>query len=177
LIVRDGAGAETPVTTAAQWRVRRAHILRHVQEVMGALPGDERRVPLDVTVVEETDEPSYVRRKITYASEPGDRVPAWLLRPKGGDARRPAVLCLHQTTAIGKDEPAGLGGNQNLHYARELAERGFVTLAPDYPGFGEHRVDAYALGYAGASMKAIWDNRRAVDLLGSLPEVDPVASA
>ena len=60
----------------------------------------------------------------------------------------PAVLCLHQTIAIGKDEPAGLGQNLELAYARELAERGYVTLAPDYPNFGEYKINVYDLGYA-----------------------------
>jgi len=82
------------------------------------------------------------------------------------------MLCLHQTTRIGKDEPVGLGGKPNLAYARELAERGYVTIAPDYPNFGEYKVDPYTLDYASASMKAIWNNMRAVDLLVSLPEVD-----
>ncbi|MCE9531770.1 MAG: acetylxylan esterase, partial [Planctomycetes bacterium] len=84
----------------------------------------------------------------------------------------PAMLCLHQTTKIGKGEPAGVGGLPNLHYALELAERGYVTLAPDYPNFGDYQVDAYAKGYASATMKGIWNHMRAVDLLQSLPEVD-----
>ncbi len=56
------------------------------------------------------------------------------------------MLCLHQTIAIGKDEPAGLGQNLDLAYARELAERGYVTLAPDYPNFGEYKIDVYCSG-------------------------------
>jgi acetyl esterase/lipase len=174
LIVRDRDGAASPIRTPAEWQVRRAHILAHLQEVMGRLPGGERRVLLDMKVADEIDEPKFVRRKISYATEPGDRVPAWLLVPKtGASGRRPAMLCLHQTVNIGKDEPVGLGGKPNLRYARELADRGYVTIAPDYPNFGEHRVDPYGLGYASASMKAIWDNLRAIDLLTSLPDVDP----
>ena len=83
------------------------------------------------------------------------------------------MLCLHQTVKIGKDEPVGLGGKENLRYAKELAERGYVTLTPDYPNFGEYARDVYAMGYASASMKAIWNNMRAVDVLSSLEEVDP----
>ena len=85
------------------------------------------------------------------------------------------MLCLHQTTRIGKAEPAGLGGKPNLAYAKELAERGFVALAPDYPNFGEYHYDPYAHGYASATMKGIVNHRRAVDLLESLPEVNPRA--
>lgn len=175
LVVRGPDGGQTRVATPADWDVRRSHILAHLQEVMGPLPGGERRVPLDLRVVETIDEPDFVRKKVSYASEPGDRVPAWLLIPKRrpGSGKVPAMLCLHQTTSIGKDEPVGLGGKVNLRYARELAARGYVTLAPDYPNFGEHKVDPYALGYASASMKAIWDNLRGVDLLRSLEEVEP----
>ena len=86
------------------------------------------------------------------------------------------MLCLHQTIAIGKDEPAGLGQNRELAYARELAERGYVTLAPDYPNFGEYKINVYDLGYASATMKAIWNNLRAIDLLCSLDEVDPCSN-
>jgi hypothetical protein len=172
MVVRDASGEETPVKRVADWEVRRAHILAHLQAVMGPLPGGERRVPLDVKVVEAIEEPAYIRTRLSYRSEPGDRVPAWLLTPKQSARKGPAMLCLHQTVKIGKDEPIGKGGKPNLRYAKELAERGYVTLAPDYPNFGEHEVDPYALGYPSASMKAIWDNMRGVDLLTSLPEVD-----
>lgn len=118
--------------------------------------------------------PAFIRQKVTFASEPGDRVPAWLLIPTtSAKGRRPAVLCLHQTIAIGKDEPVGLGKNQELAYARELAERGYVALAPDYPNFGEYKIDVYGLGYKSATMKAVWNNLRAIDLLCSLQDVDP----
>jgi dienelactone hydrolase len=173
LVVRDETGDETPITTPDGWQVRRAHIVAHFQDVTGPLPGGERRVPLAVKVEETIDGPKYLRKKLTFASEPGDRVPAWLLIPKDLKGKAPAMLCLHQTTRIGKDEPVGLGGKPNLAYARELAERGYVAIAPDYPNFGDYKVDPYALGYASASMKAIWNNMRAVDLLVSLPEVDP----
>lgn len=173
MVVRDKAGKETPVKGVDDWKVRRGHVLAHLQEVMGPFPGDERKMPLDIQIIESFDEPSYLRRKITFATEPGDRVPAWLLIPKGGTGKRPAALCLHQTVAIGKDEPVGLGGKPNLRYAKELAERGYVAIAPDYPNFGEYKIDVYAKGYASASMKAIWNNTRAVDLLTSLDEVDP----
>jgi dienelactone hydrolase len=48
-----------------------------------------------------------------------------------------------------------------------------VTLAPDYPGFGDYKIDAYAKGYVSATMKGIWNHRRAVDVLQAMPEVDP----
>jgi len=45
-------------------------------------------------------------------------------------------------------------------------------LAPDYPSFGEYKYDFARSPYASGSMKAIWNNMRAVDLLAARPEVD-----
>lgn len=173
-VVRDFEGKETAIKTIADWNVRRAHIISAVEEVMGELPGGERRTPLQARVEESIDEFSHTRKRITFASEPGDRVPAWLLTPRraSDSSKLPALLCAHQTIAIGKDEPVGLGGKTSLHYGKEAVERGYVVLAIDYPNFGEHRVDPYALGYASASMKAIWDAMRGIDYLESLNEVD-----
>jgi dienelactone hydrolase len=157
------------------WLLRRQQVVANLEQVMGPLPGPNFRVPLDVCVLEEKRIDGLLRRKISYQSDPDDRVPAWVLIPENaGGKRLPAVLCLHQTTKIGKDEPAGLGGNPDLQYALELAKRGYVTIAPDYPSFGEHTYDFDARhGYASGSMKAAWDNIRAVDVLETLEATDP----
>jgi dienelactone hydrolase len=142
---------------------------------MGPLPESGRRVPLDVQVLGEEDAGTYVRRKITYAAEPGDRVPAYLLIPKQIDGRAPAMLCLHPTSPLGKAQICGLEGWPSRFYAHELAERGYVCLAPDYPSFGDYEYDFHAAGehYASGSMKGIWNHIRGVDLLETMPEVHP----
>jgi dienelactone hydrolase len=117
----------------------------------------------------------FVRRHLRYQAEPGDFVPAWLLTPRDRSPRG-AVLCLHQTTRAGKDEPAGLTGLPNLHYARELALQGWITLAPDYPNFGESVFDPYAHGYLSATMKGVVNHMLAVSLLLSLPGIRRVAA-
>lgn len=172
LVYVDSNGVRRTIKTAADWERRREHILASLQRVMGDLPGDARKVPLDVKVHEVKSLPGLVRQKISFAAEPGDWVPAYLLIPAAAKEKVPAVLSLHQTTAIGKDEPAGLGGDANLHYGLELAQRGYVALCPDYPNYGQYKFDPYRHGYASATMKAIWNHMRAVDLLGSLAEVD-----
>jgi acetyl esterase/lipase len=173
LVYKDEEGREHPIRTAVDWARRRAHILAGMQEAMGPLPDDGRKVPPDVQISGEERTPRFVRKKLTYASEKGDRVPAYLLVPLEQRGKLPAVLCLHQTVKVGKDEPAGLGANESLRYAAHLAERGYVTLAPDYPSFGEYAYDFKHSPYRSGSMKAVWNNLRAVDLLQSLPEVDP----
>ncbi len=169
-------GERIAIDTVEDWEQRRAHVLAHMQRVMGPLPQPESPVPLDVEVQESVavGESGLVRKHITYHTDHRERrVAAFLFVPKHADGEQlPAMLCLHQTTGIGKSEPAGLGGNPNLHYALHLAERGYVTLAPDYPSFGEHEYDFEADDYVSGTMKAIYDNIRAVDLLQSLPEVD-----
>jgi dienelactone hydrolase len=65
----------------------------------------------------------------------------------------------------------GLGGRPNRQYAAELAERGYVTLAPSYPLLAGYQPDWRALGYQSGAMKAIWDNIRGLDYLETLPFV------
>ena len=174
MVVQTDSGAWKPIETPFDMALRRHHILAGMSRAMGMLPEPGQRVALDVKTESEEDGGKYVRRRISFATEPGDRVPALLLIPKDLACRAAAMLCLHQTTGIGKGEPAGLGGLPNLHYAHELAERGFVCLVPDYPSFGDYPYDFTTKGshYASGSMKAVWNNIRAVDLLETLPEVD-----
>ncbi len=181
---RKADGAVAPVQSVRDWQARRAEILAGAQAVMGPLPGMEKRVPLDVRVEEEKDFGTYVRRRISFMSEPGSRVPAYLFVPKAalnGGAPRPGVLCLMGTSGYKlADMPAGPNISTNFHDGEVLAERGFIGIATPYPmlGFGgrsglkeEPKPDLRALGYRSGTMKAIWDNMRALDVLDTLPYV------
>ncbi len=170
----DTAGRAHPVRSTRDWRKRREQIVHALESVMGPMPGAEKRCPLDVRIEEETDCGDYVRRFLTYASEPGSRVPAYLLIPKAalaGKRTAPGMLCLHQTHALGQKVVVGLGQSPNDEYGVELVKRGYVCLAPAYPQLANYAPDLKALGYASGTMKAIWDNRRGLDLLESLPYV------
>lgn len=173
LILKDPDGRFRKISSQNDWNKRREHILDSIELVMGKLPGNSGKVPADIKVIEEKTIDGIRRIKISFAVEKNDRVPAWLFIPSGLKAPVPGILCLHQTISIGKEEPAGMGGSPNLHYALELAKRGYVTLSPDYPNFGEYPFDPYSNGYVSASMKGIWNHMAAVDLLQTLPEVDP----
>ena len=178
LLVYRGPNREPlPVRTTEDWLKRRAEILRGTQAVMGKLPGQEKRCPLDMKVEEEVDCGTYVRRFITYASEPGSRVPAYLCIPKAALAENSkpvfGVLCLHGTdNTVGHGIVVGLGKRPNRGYAVELAERGYVTLAPNYPLLAKYQPDIKALGWESGTLKAVWDNLRGLDLLESLPFVE-----
>jgi dienelactone hydrolase len=154
------------------WAGSLAEVRRGMEKAMGEFPLPDLRQPPEVRLIEERKIGGITYRRVDYLAEAADWVPAWLLLPTGG-GRHPAMLALHQTTKFGKDEPAGLAGKPNLHYAKELAERGFVVLVPDYPSLGDNKSDPYKLGYASTSMKAIVNHVRGLDLLASLPAVDP----
>lgn len=167
LLRRDTDGRTVAISNTTEWDQRRREILDGVAAVMGQLPGPEKRCPLDVKVVEEVDGGTFVRRSITFVSEPGCRTPAYLLIPKTALAgeRRPGVLCLHPTDQkFGNGVVVGLGSGRYPPYANELAARGFVVLAPAYPLLANYQPDLATLGWQSGSLKAVWDNIRGLDL-------------
>lgn len=173
----DADGNAKPVQNLVDWEKRRAEVYRQMQIVMGPVPRPKKTVPLDVKVESEEVVDGITRKKLTYHTDSTDRrIKAWLYLPAEAISEtKPlsAMLCLHQTTGIGKNEPAGIGGRPNLHYALHLAKRGYVTLSPDYPSFGEYPYQfPKEDGYISGTMKAIYDNMRSIDVLQSLKEVD-----
>jgi dienelactone hydrolase len=172
---RTEEGNIAEIKKPSDWRKRRMDVLANMQKVMGEMPSRKDLGPVRYEVLaEENLAGGLIRRKLRYASDGEAEIIAFLFLPKACREKAcPAVLCLHQTIPIGKEEPAGLGGSANLHYGLELAERGFVVLAPDYPSFGEY---PYEFGkhseWKSGSLKAVWDNMRSIDLLQQLTEVD-----
>jgi len=174
MVFHNAIGKVKPVQSVADWQRRRHEILAGMQQVMGPLPGAGKRCPLDVKIVEEVDLGDYVRRWLSYASEPGSRVPAYLLIPKTvltNGTRAPAVLALHQTHPAGQKVVVGLGQSPNDEYGVALVKRGFVVLAPPYAMLADYQPDVQALGWRSGTMKSIWDNIRGLDLLETLPFV------
>jgi dienelactone hydrolase len=163
----------------------RARLLRMLGDTPAAPP------PLAPERLEQVDLGDVVREMVTYAVEPGERVPAFVFVPKDGGGRHPAVLCHHQHGGefeVGKDGPAGLGSTSDQHYALELARRGYVTIVADALCFGERqdargklkkgeyeRFEALHRITEGKTLqgKYVWDARRALDYLETRPEVDP----
>lgn len=147
--------------------------------------------PCDLRPVlrETVQKDGYRIESVFYEAEPGDRIPALLLIPDGVGAASPApaVAVWHQHNGqwhLGKTEPAGLAGDPMHHTGVALAREGYVVLCPDALCF-EERQSPHLQGGAyerfeflryvvdGKSMawKNILDMRRAIDYLGSRPEV------
>ena len=170
----------------ANWTARRESIAKSVLAIVGAPP--QAKAPLAPRIIDEAKLATHTRRKLVYQTEPGEFVPAYLMVPNDIRGRKPAVICPHQTTQAGKDEPAGLAGNPRLHMALELVKRGYVTFTYDAACFGERHTAA--TGHYGEAIpfykqhprwsligKMAWDLGRAIDYLETLPFVDPARIA
>lgn len=171
------------------WPKHRERILRAVQDMLGPMPTEI--VPLDPQVISEQDCGSYVRRKVSIAVQPGDRMPAYLLIPKGLTRRVPAIVCFYGTTSgAGKETTVGLSGaapgsppERNRAFALDLVEAGFVAFAADYlrdgeriePGRRPYDTTGFYEKFPDWSVhgKDAWDTMRAIDYLQSLDFIDP----
>ncbi|MBA3315724.1 MAG: alpha/beta fold hydrolase [Planctomycetaceae bacterium] len=165
--------AAEPDAAASQAAFRRQKIA-NFEQVAG--PFIRSNIPLDPKVIStETLDGGIVRKKTEYHTDSANKtISAYLLLPadlKVGE-KRPGVIVFHSTQAAGKDQPAGLADDADKHIALHLAKRGYVTIAPDYPSFGEYQHDFASDGYDSGVMKAICDNVQTLDLLCALPEVD-----
>lgn len=173
LYVLDEHGRERPIKTEADWRVRRQAILVGMQAAMGPLPSPKKLEPPVARVVGRERLTRCERLTLELTIAPGQRVPAHLYLPSHVEqsAKRPAMLALHQTIAIGKGD-VGEAGLPNRAYGLELAQRGYVVLAPDYPSFGDYPYDFADDGFASGTMKWIFNHARCVDYLVSRDDVD-----
>lgn len=145
-----------------------------------AVPG-----PLNPEVHEEVACDGYLRRRVSYAV-PSGRASAFVCVPDGLTGPAPVVFCHHQHAGqfdLGKSEVCGLRGNPDQAYAAELAQRGFVTIAPDAIGFEDrnwdngHNVTWFELSsrlVVGRTLLAgcMQEVSLAIDYATSLPEVD-----
>lgn len=183
-------GRWTRPLTKETWPAERERILRGVHAVTGR--SDAKRVDIEVRVeTPDVDCGTYVRRKVSIPVEAGDRMPMYLLVPKGTAGRRvPAVICMYGTTGgAGKETTVGLSGptpgtpvKKNRAFAVDVVEAGMVAVAPDYLRDGE-RVKPGERPYETTSFyarhpdwscvgKDVWDTSRAIDYLETLPFVD-----
>lgn len=154
--------------------------------LLGRLP---ERGSLDSKVIEEVDCGSYLRKTIEYSVERGERVRAFLCMPVGRRDRLPGLFCFHQhggNRLLGKSEVVGIQGVSDQAYGKELAERGFVTLAADAICFEDrcqnkespdynhvHQLHVRLIQGKTLLGKVLSDVSAGIDLLESLPEVDP----
>ncbi len=106
-------------------------------------------------IVERVDCGEYIREKVYFNTTPSIRLPAYLLLPKGGPKRRPAIVALHDHGGFylwGKEklvalegEPVVLKNWRRTYYgdksiAEVLVRMGYVVLVIDMFYWGERRM-------------------------------------
>jgi dienelactone hydrolase len=182
----EQAGVDEPcpfdgdIPTISLWR---AHFEPRLESTLGPLPV---RVPLAVEVLDSVDCGSYRRDHIVFDSEQFMSVPAYLLVPHDRTSPGPAMLAVHGH-GPGKDETCRVVAPNDPQngYGADLAERGYVVLAPDLRTFGERAewnppdiyacnlqlVQASMLGFMPLALD-LWDLARGLDLLCDHPLVD-----
>jgi dienelactone hydrolase len=163
-----------------RWERKRKDIAARLFDVIGEAPVQRRTRGIEK--LEKVGFKAYCRERIRYMVGDGDPVSAYLLIPEKREDPAPAVLAMHQTVAVGKDEVVGLAGHEDFAYGHELAQRGYVVLAPDYLTAGERVYpgkEAFDSGpfyeqYPDWTMvgKNVMDSQAAVDVLNTVDFVD-----
>ncbi len=176
LFYKDSSGINRPVKTRSDWKKKRLQIIEGMEEAMGKLPDRTNLPDLDVQVTDSLRGENYTRYTISFTAAENEIVPAYLYIPDRSTShkRLPAMVALHGTGDLGKQLVDGSSPLPNRAYAKELAQRGYVVIAPDYPSMGDLKnYDFKTDRYESGTMKAIFNHMRCVDLLQSRKEVDP----
>lgn len=178
------------------------------KDVLLKLLGDMPKPPaLSVDTLEKVSIDGGWRYKIRYLSEdsntyfhtPKDYIDAYLFIPgHKKDTKFPTIIAVHQDGAhnyIGKNEPAGIAGDEDQHYGIELFKRGYIVICPDRFYHGNRRrianpdtmADLWNEGtilsiehWGGQLMsvgrtaigKEVYDLERTMDVLYTIPAVD-----
>ena len=186
-VYRADDGTLKPIRTTEDWAIRRKQIIAGAEAAMGPMPTFENLPSFDVKVTEDVRIGKVRRLTMTIAVEGSDRLPLDLYIPEsaadvvdvrdllnaGSPSKLAAIVALHPTGAPGKRIVAGEGGKLGRQYGLELAQRGYVVIAPDYPSFGQYdKYDFANDKYVSGTMKGIFNHRRCVDFLSALKFVD-----
>ena len=133
------------------WREETREVLRSLLFV------NESTVPLLPELVDQTDYTGYTQQKWYFNAATEERIPAFVLRPRGLTRPGPAIVALHCHGGMyyfGKkkliqeeNEPALLSAYREQFYggralANELVERGYTVVVIDSFYFGERRIIA-----------------------------------
>lgn len=169
----------------AQWQAE----LR--ARVGGLLGGFSRpRGSLEPQVLETVEKDGYSQEKVEITSEPGVRLPLYVLTPHTGQPPFPTVIALNGhgsgvQEVIGEPKSEQIAEHMrrcNHDYGRQLARQGFLVFAPEQRAFGERReiedvaqapgqsscrqasMNALMLGRTMVGMR-VWDVMRVIDYI------------
>lgn len=170
------------VNSSADWQVRKAELK---SRFLALIRDDQKPVKpdpdLQVHQVVEVDG-LYLRKLVSYQVEADERAHAYIGIPLSPKRPLPGVVALHGTYEKGKNRVAGLVDNPMKAYLDHLCRRGYAVIAPDHfvaghrvPPEGPYDTSRFHRKHPEwtAVGKFTYEHSIAVDILSSLPEVDP----
>jgi cephalosporin-C deacetylase-like acetyl esterase len=180
LLATDPSVNNAPdISTPDAWKNKRQVLNNTLQELMGESSNTDIPPP-QYTILNEQNTNNYLQLTIAYLTEPDEEVRAHLLIPHRHNGA--SVLCLHGTSVEAKDTQLGASAKPNRDWARFLSDRGFITLSPDHVCSGERFTGGerpydtstfYERHPQWSAMgKAVWDGKRALDILLTVGGVD-----
>lgn len=175
LSISNEGSTSKAISNLREWEEKKEDIRQSMQVIMGELPSREGLVAPTLTYLDTLVEESFTRYTVNYESFKNFTGYAFLYIPhKTTQKELPGMLVLHSTGDPGKRIVDGQTPLENRAVARELAERGYVVIAPDYPSYGDLIDHDFSTdGFASGTMLGIWNHMRSVDILHHLPMVDP----
>ena len=181
--VRDQVWSKADRTSLARWNETAEAYRDFVyDELIGRLPVPT--IDPNVRTRQVLDEPGFTGFEVVIDVYPDVIAGGILLLPKDLKAgeKRPVVVCQHglegvPMDTISRDEKRPGGVQYYSGFAAVLAERGFITYAPQNPYRGQHRFRT--LQRKSNPLKRslfsyiIPQHQRSIDFLKQLPGVDP----
>lgn len=176
----DSYGNSKPVTSLCDWYIKKGQVLDSMQALFGVLPTVPNSPPFseykdsviyppfDTKIIDSIDTKKYVRYNIEFTVAENETVLAYLYVPKNINKieKCPAIVALPPTTGR-------ILMDTRVPYAKELAERGYVVIGPEYPGIGDLKdYDFDKDRYESGVMKGVFNHMRCIDYLQQLEYID-----
>ena len=177
-----------PTHSIANWNKARAQIESRWSDFLGTPPA--KPSSLQVKWESAVQLQGFTRQRVSFDSEGGDRVEAYLLSPDRRPTadRLPAVVVFHETTPHTFRQSAGVAGDPDRAFGVELVRRGYIVLCPErfilqptndaanrgpinWANERAAELKRRRPGWTGMG-KLAFDASRCVDFLESLPGVD-----
>jgi len=178
------------------WNAWTTLVRGKLRDLLGHAP---QAVPLDPVWENEEDCGTFIQRRFSIATEPGARIPGYILTPKRMSGKTPTVICL-QGHAPGMHITIGRPRNDREReliaggrdFALQVVREGYVATVIEQRCLGERKCEraefkcspedrspachhaamtALILGRTVIGERA-WDVSRTVDFLETLPYVD-----
>jgi dienelactone hydrolase len=169
------------ISTFDGWQARREELRRWWLEFLGPMPA-ARETPPKLEIVSEDRPDGVVRQLIRYEVEPGLATEAYLLKPAKTEGKAPGVAVYHSTVEHSIRQPAGVEGAPEKAFGLRLARKGCVTICPrnylwprtvGIAAQQEAKAFLERMPRSKGMAKMLYDALVAVDILATLPEVDP----